>query len=176
MVTQPRHQHSSTPSRRIHAPVRIDPTPGPWVRARSFARAHRELPSDYLRRLLRFEERLSASRQAVRSQQRTMLRGGLLSTTALVGAAALVWASPEALAGPTGGTVVAGNATISTAGATTQVSTNTQRTIINWTGVSLQPGETMKFVQPSATAATLNRVTGNDPSVLLGTLTSNGQV
>ncbi|HTS94533.1 MAG TPA: filamentous hemagglutinin N-terminal domain-containing protein, partial [Stellaceae bacterium] len=71
---------------------------------------------------------------------------------------------------------MAGSATISTAGATTQITTNSQRTIINWTGVSLKPGEIMSFVQPSAGAATLNRVTGPDPSVLLGTLSSNGQV
>ncbi|HTS94454.1 MAG TPA: filamentous hemagglutinin N-terminal domain-containing protein [Stellaceae bacterium] len=108
--------------------------------------------------------------------RRPILRGGLLSTTALVGAAALVWGGPIALAAPTGGTVVAGSATISTTGATTQITTNSQRTIINWQGLSIGPGETTKFVQPNASAATLNRVTGPDPSVLLGTLSSNGQV
>ena len=77
---------------------------------------------------------------------------------------------------PTGGSVVAGSATISSSGASTVVSQTSANAIINWQGFSIGSGEVTKFIQPSATSAILNRVTGSDPSLLLGSLQSNGQV
>ncbi|MGE5200719.1 MAG: filamentous hemagglutinin N-terminal domain-containing protein [Acidobacteriota bacterium] len=174
MATERREQRTTTLRKRALPSIEMDAAAGPWMRARSFM--HRDAHGDYLRRLLRFEERLSYSRRPLRAAGRAGSRGGLLSTTALVGAVALAWVSPGALAAPTGGTVAAGSATISTTGSVTQITTNSQRTIINWQGLSIAPGETAKFVQPSSSSATLNRVVGPDPSLLLGTLTSNGQV
>ena len=48
--------------------------------------------------------------------------------------------------------------------------------IINWQGFSISAGEITRFIQQSASSAVLNRVTGGDPSVILGALQSNGRV
>src|SRR6202012_5128870 len=37
-------------------------------------------------------------------------------------------------------------------------------------------GEAVRFVQPNSNAVALNRVTGSDPSSILGSLTANGKV
>src|ERR1700691_1209628 len=82
-----------------------------------------------------------------------------------------------AWANPAGGTVVAGAATISNpSGSSTVVNQGTNRAIIDWNGFSIGSGQTVTFVQPSATSAILNRVMGADPSSLLGQLQANGQV
>ena len=47
---------------------------------------------------------------------------------------------------------------------------------INWISLGNNPGEVLKFVQPSASAIALNRVTGADPSQFLGSLIANGSV
>ncbi len=79
-------------------------------------------------------------------------------------------------ASPTGGTVVAGQGTISHSGSTTTVSQQSQDLSLNWTGFSIAAGETVRFVQPCSTAVALNRVTGTDASQIYGQLQSNGQV
>ena len=85
------------------------------------------------------------------------------------------FASSTALATPTGGTVVSGSASIATSGSTMTV-TNTPNAIINWASFSIDAGETVRFVQQSSASAILNRVTGSDPSRILGALQSNGKV
>lgn len=89
-------------------------------------------------------------------------------------AVALAWA-PAASSNPTGAQVAAGAAGFSTAGKTLTV-TNTPGTIINWQSFSIGAGSTTHFQQQSALSAVLNRVIGNDPSQILGTLSSNGRV
>ncbi|HZS22701.1 MAG TPA: filamentous hemagglutinin N-terminal domain-containing protein, partial [Pseudonocardiaceae bacterium] len=79
-------------------------------------------------------------------------------------------------AGPTGGTVVAGQGTINQTGGTTTVQQQSQSLSLNWQGFSVAPTETVQFVQPSTTAIALNRVIGNDASQIYGHLTANGQV
>jgi len=79
-------------------------------------------------------------------------------------------------ANPNGGTVVAGAATMQQTGNTLQINQTTSRAIINWNGFSIQPGETTRFALPDASSAVLNRVTGGNPSAILGTLESNGRV
>lgn len=80
-------------------------------------------------------------------------------------------------ANPTGGVVIQGDATIlnGTAGLTT-IQQQTDRAIINWSSFSIASGEHTQFIVPSATSATLNRVLNGGPSLLDGTLTSNGQL
>ncbi|HXJ08373.1 MAG TPA: filamentous hemagglutinin N-terminal domain-containing protein, partial [Burkholderiales bacterium] len=80
-----------------------------------------------------------------------------------------------AVANPTGGTVASGSATISSSGNTLTV-TNTPGAIINWQQFSIQKDEVTRFIQQNASSAVLNRVTTQNPSVILGTLTSNGRV
>jgi filamentous hemagglutinin family protein len=78
---------------------------------------------------------------------------------------------------PTGGQVVAGTATIANINDRQQVITQgSDRAIINWQGFSVGAGNSVRFDQPSSSSVILNRVLGNDPSSIFGTLSSNGQV
>ncbi|WP_317204982.1 filamentous hemagglutinin N-terminal domain-containing protein [Janthinobacterium sp.] len=54
--------------------------------------------------------------------------------------------------------------------------TNSPNAIINWQSFSVNPGELTRFFQQSASSSVLNRVTGQDPSRILGALQSNGRV
>lgn len=83
---------------------------------------------------------------------------------------------PNAFAAPQDGTVVAGSASISQQGRQTTIQQNSDRAIINWRGFSIGADEAVRFSQPTASSATLNRVTGDQVSVLLGRLDANGQV
>ena len=81
-----------------------------------------------------------------------------------------------ALANPFGAAVVAGSASVSSNGSTLTINQATNRAIINWQGFSISPGELTQILQPGSSSAILNRVTGGNPSALLGTLQSSGQV
>lgn len=110
---------------------------------------------------------------------RTARRNALLprSPLAIMLAAGLSAAlTASALAGPaTGGQVVAGRATFQHQGSTTTIRA-ADRTIINYSAFNIGAGETVRFIQPSSTSRVLNRITGPDPSVIAGTLQSNGIV
>jgi len=80
------------------------------------------------------------------------------------------------LAAPTGGVVTSGTASISQSGSVTNVSQSTQKAAINWQGFSIAPNETVNFLQPNSSAITLNRVVGNERSVIEGALNANGRV
>lgn len=77
---------------------------------------------------------------------------------------------------PTGGNVVAGSGSIATAGSTMTVTQSTARMAVDWQSFSIGAGNTVQFVQPSASAVALNRVIGSDVSVIQGALRANGQV
>ncbi|RYF41112.1 MAG: filamentous hemagglutinin N-terminal domain-containing protein, partial [Comamonadaceae bacterium] len=72
-------------------------------------------------------------------------------------------------------TVVNGQATFARNGSVYSI-TNTPGTILQWPGFSIAAGDTTRFIQQSANSAVLNRITGQDPSLILGTLQSNGRV
>ncbi|MCW5575703.1 MAG: filamentous hemagglutinin N-terminal domain-containing protein, partial [Burkholderiales bacterium] len=93
-------------------------------------------------------------------------------------AVALIFTVPGwVAANPVGGRVVAGSAAIGAPDASTvEITQGSHRAIIEWNGFSIAAGETTRFIQPSATAVTLNRVTGGDPSRILGNLQANGIV
>jgi fibronectin-binding autotransporter adhesin len=76
---------------------------------------------------------------------------------------------------PVDPTVVAGSAVFHQAGAVLNV-TNSNGAIINWQQFNIGAGETTRFIQPTASSAVLNRVLAADPSLLYGTLASNGKV
>jgi filamentous hemagglutinin family protein len=90
----------------------------------------------------------------------------------------LLLAGPLCLeANPTGGAVAAGSATIAGQGSpavTINQASNTA--IINWQTFSIGSGELTKFIQPSSSSATLNRVLGGQTSLINGTLSANGQI
>jgi len=78
---------------------------------------------------------------------------------------------------PTGGQVAAGQATISTpSNSQLNISQGTNQAIINWNSFGIGKGEAVSIAQPSASATLLNRVLGNDPSQIFGSLTANGRV
>ncbi len=89
--------------------------------------------------------------------------------------AVTVLAGAPVSANPVGGSVVNGAASFQTSANTLTV-TNTPGTIINWQSFGIAANEVTRFVQQSASSAVLNRVTGGDPSAILGQLQSNGQV
>ncbi|KPV10654.1 hypothetical protein APR50_06190, partial [Variovorax paradoxus] len=80
------------------------------------------------------------------------------------------------MAAPQGGTVTSGSATIGQMGSVTRIDQSTQRASINWQGFGIAAGETVNFNQPNASAITLNRVVGNERSVIEGALNANGKV
>jgi len=91
---------------------------------------------------------------------------------------ALLAATPGlAIAGPQGGNVVAGAATISTPTPQgTVIDQGSAKAIINWQSFSIGSNEYVQFNQPDSSSISLNRVVGVDPSVILGNLAANGQV
>ncbi|MFH1603329.1 MAG: MBG domain-containing protein, partial [Pseudomonadota bacterium] len=106
-------------------------------------------------------------------------RGNHVSTLwrqiALIAAIACVFTVGQAQANGTDPTVVEGQASFSTQGSTLSI-TNSPGAIIHWQGFSIDANEITRFIQQSAASSVLNRVIGSDPSVILGTLTSNGRV
>ena len=78
---------------------------------------------------------------------------------------------------PQGGSVAAGGATIGPPSNNSLTITQTSpNALINWKSYSIGLPNTVIYNQPSSTSATLNRVTGNTPSTIAGSLRANGQV
>ncbi|MCK1786724.1 filamentous hemagglutinin N-terminal domain-containing protein [Pseudomonas sp. TNT11] len=84
-------------------------------------------------------------------------------------------AATSALAAPVNPVVVNGHVTFTQDGNALTV-TNSPNAIINWSSFSIAQGELVRFQQQSSSSSVLNRITGQDPSVILGTLQSNGRV
>ncbi len=103
-----------------------------------------------------------------------LARGPRARTAAAAVATAL--ATVEALANPSGASVQAGAAQLSNPSPGLLQVINTPGAIVNWQSFSIGNGETTRFVQLNAASAILNRVTGGDPSSILGRLESNGRV
>ena len=91
---------------------------------------------------------------------------------------AIAQTAPNAL--PTGGRVVAGNASISQTqnanSATMNINQTSQRAIVNWDSFNVGKNSTVNFNQPNSSAVTLNRVTGVTQSMVDGVVNANGQV
>ena len=91
-----------------------------------------------------------------------------------VGAAFTASAGPT-LANPSGASIAAGGVTFSVDGKSLII-TNTPGAIINWQQFSIQKDEITRFIQQNASSSVLNRVVGQNPSLILGQLSSNGRV
>jgi len=89
---------------------------------------------------------------------------------------ALVAGAAPAWAGPTGEQVVAGQASVSRAGASTLITQGTDRAAINWLTFDIGATESVRFAQPSVSSIALNRVLGQNPTEIFGSLSANGQV
>ncbi|MEZ5668476.1 MAG: filamentous hemagglutinin N-terminal domain-containing protein [Alphaproteobacteria bacterium] len=100
-----------------------------------------------------------------------------MSATLLCGTAlCLALAAGPALAGPEGGVVIEGDATITYGTNTVTIEQNSERVIIEWQSFDVGANESVNFIQPSELAAALNRVLSGEASVILGSLTANGQI
>ncbi|MDP2834547.1 MAG: filamentous hemagglutinin N-terminal domain-containing protein [Pseudomonadota bacterium] len=82
----------------------------------------------------------------------------------------------DANALPSGGQVVAGQASISQVDARMDIRQSSERAILNWQGFDIGAQAQVHFQQPSAAAVALNRVVGVHSSEIQGRLTANGQV
>lgn len=106
--------------------------------------------------------------RSVFDKRRIILAGTSLAALTLAGAAH---------AGPSGGTVSAGSASIAGDGTGHVTVTQTSdRAILDWNSFSIGTGESTRFIQPGSTSVAVNRVTGADPSSILGSLSANGRV
>ncbi|MES2498090.1 MAG: filamentous hemagglutinin N-terminal domain-containing protein [Pseudomonadota bacterium] len=107
------------------------------------------------------------------------LRSALMVSVGIVALASVTPASADlaSTALPTGGTVVAGAAALSTSGADMTISQSSSRAVINWNSFDVGSGASVTFTQPSSTAIAVNRVTGGGaPSEIAGRITANGRV
>ncbi len=95
-----------------------------------------------------------------------ILKGGLISLVVSI----------NLYGAPSGGSVVSGSATINQNGTTTNINQSSNKAIINWQGFGIAKGESVNFNQPNSKAVALNRVIGNERSIIDGALNANGEV
>ncbi|NTV01346.1 MAG: filamentous hemagglutinin N-terminal domain-containing protein [Chlorobiaceae bacterium] len=77
---------------------------------------------------------------------------------------------------PTGGQITAGSGSITAIGSRMTVNQSSQQLIANWITFNIGQDATVRFNQPGATASALNRITDQNPSQILGSLSANGQL
>ncbi|MFL6604683.1 MAG: autotransporter-associated beta strand repeat-containing protein [Steroidobacteraceae bacterium] len=82
--------------------------------------------------------------------------------------------APRAL--PVAGTTTTGTGNIRQSGNVLTIDQSTARLAIDWQSFNISSGESVIFKQPSAQSIALNRVLGQDPSIILGNLAANGQI
>ena len=101
-----------------------------------------------------------------------ILKGGKISlvVSALIASVTMLHAAPS------GGVVTSGSASIAQSGSVTTITQSTNKAAINWQNFSIGKSETVNFNQPTVNAVTLNRVVGNEKSIIDGALNANGQV
>lgn len=88
--------------------------------------------------------------------------------------------SPVAWGNPQGGVAVVGSVTTTSNGnqllVTTQNGAGQNYSAINWQSFSIPAGSSTYFQQPSAVSTSINRVVTSTPSLVYGTLGSNGHL
>ena len=77
---------------------------------------------------------------------------------------------------PSGGKITAGSATIATSGNQMTVNQSSQQLIANWQTFNIGQNASVSFKQPSVSSTALNRITDQNPTQIMGSLSSNGQV
>ncbi|WP_173012493.1 MBG domain-containing protein [Niveispirillum sp. SYP-B3756] len=81
-----------------------------------------------------------------------------------------------ALAGPEGGSVAVGQASISSSGSQTLIQQQSDRALIDWRSFTVGAGEQVSVSQPGASSLLVNRVGAGSGTRIDGSLTANGQV
>ena len=104
----------------------------------------------------------------------------LLATTTMTMAAFLATTSSAYAVGltetPTGGVVVGGSSAITYGTGSMTVDQSTDRSVINWDTYNIGQDASATYNMPGSTSLSVNRVVGQDPSQILGTLKSNGRI
>jgi filamentous hemagglutinin family protein len=131
---------------------------------------------NHVYRLLWSDVTLSFIVVAENAKSRGKRSGGSKAAVLLAGAMLAGGVSAQQVPLPSGAQVTSGQASVSTAGATMTVTQGSAKAAINWDNFSIGKGGTVNFVQPSSSAVVLNRVVGNERSVIDGALNANGQV
>ena len=72
--------------------------------------------------------------------------------------------------------MVSGSARITQVGNTTDIRQSSADVAIDWLSFNIGSQETVEFLQPSASAVAVNRISGTNGSQILGHLAANGQV
>lgn len=121
-------------------------------------------------------ERLSQADQ-LRQNAGRWQKIGLTASLAAMGFVGALSLSKPGLALPEVGQVQAGSAQIEQVNPDRMnINQQSDRAVINWQSFSVGKDQSVNFQQPSATSATLNRVTGNERSDIAGRMTANGTV
>ncbi|MGE0497607.1 MAG: filamentous hemagglutinin N-terminal domain-containing protein, partial [Ramlibacter sp.] len=85
-----------------------------------------------------------------------------------------------AQAQPVGLQAIHGSASVVTQGNQTLITTHngagTSHSALDWQSFNIPAGSTTRFLQPGADSTSINRVLGNNPSAIFGTLSSNGKL
>jgi filamentous hemagglutinin family protein len=82
----------------------------------------------------------------------------------------------QALANPSSAAVTTGSASVISSSNKTTIDQKSEDVVINWSSFNVGAGQTTQFVQPNAQAIAVNRIGGNAPSQILGTLDANGRI
>lgn len=97
-----------------------------------------------------------------------------------LGFISLFHGSNGVLAAPQGGQVLSGEAGISQASVggqpVTIITQSSSKATLSWQSFNIANGETVRFVQPSASSVAVNRISDPNGSKILGKLSANGQV
>lgn len=101
-----------------------------------------------------------------------ILKGGKISLVV----SSFLASTTLSFAAPSGGVVTSGSANISQNGKVTDITQTTQKASINWNKFNIASDETVNFKQPNSSSITLNRVVGNEKSIINGALNADGQV
>ncbi len=77
---------------------------------------------------------------------------------------------------PSGGKITSGSGSIATSGTQMTVNQSSQQLIANWNSFNIGSNAAVRFNQPNTAASALNRITDQNPTQIMGSLSSNGQV
>ena len=77
---------------------------------------------------------------------------------------------------PTGAEVTSGNATITTSGLQMTIDQSSQSMIANWQSFNIGSDAGVRFNQPNSSSTALNRITDQNPTQIMGSLSANGKI
>ena len=136
------------------------------------ARSHKVIFSKRLGSLVAVGEHASAQGKNANGEGS---RGAALAAALFLSGLSSAYAvDPSAL--PSGHQVAAGQVQVTSSGARMDIQQSSNTAILNWQSFNVGSGAKVNVVQPSSSAALLNRVVGNEMSQIHGQINANGQV